>query len=513
MQLKNKKILLLHNIISPHVIPVFEELAKLVKLKVLFCAQKETNRSWEYQPQKLDYSIMPSFKFELKGTDLLTLFINPSVINEINIYKPNYVIISGWDHPTYWISALYCWYKNIPYIIWSGSTINENSWQRKLSLPLVKIILKGATHFFAYGQRARDYLISIGADSKSIDILYNSFYLPKKNKALDQKDEILIKKIKNKKVVMFYGQLIERKSPLTLISAFLKLPEQEKITLILIGNGSQKKFIQNFITKHKISNIFILDNPSDERIKNYYKVADILVLPSKEEVWGLVINQAMYYGVPVIASTKVGCVPDLVIEGKTGLTFSSESITELEKKLLTLLNDKKFSKEITKNAKQRVKITYPRSVAQRIVKSLSQLDIDKQNIKKIDKFVLNEVQTVSDDSKISIIQNPLLDFNVKRVYYIYDTLDKYPRGFHAHKETKQILVCIKGSISMLMDNGKKKEIIRMNQPNQAIYIDKMVWHEMHDITQDTIMLVLASMEYKPDDYIRDYEEFLREVKK
>lgn len=512
MQLKNKKILILHNVVSPHINGVFEAIAKLLKIKVLFCAEKESNRNWSYKPKGFDNLIMPTWKFEIRGKDLLTLFINPSVINEIKNYKPNYVVISGWDHPTYWLSAFYCWYQKIPYIVWSGSTINESSWQRKISLPLVKLIVSGANNFLVYGQRARDYLISIGADSKKIDILYNSFYFPKKTKSLNEEQKILLSKIKNKKVVMFYGQMIERKAPLLLFSAFLKLPKQDKLALLLIGSGKQKKLLENLVKKLKINNVFILENPSDEQIESFYKVASVFVLPSKEEVWGLVVNQAMYYGVPVIASSKVGCVPDLVIEGKTGLTFSSGSAEDLSKKIQTLLGNSKLTKQIVKNAKERVKITYPQEVAKRFYKSFLALENNLNYTHNKNTFSLFDLQTIEDDGKLSVLQSPSLDFAVKRVYYIYDTLDKYPRGFHAHKNTKQILVCLRGSVSMLMDNGKDKEILKMNKANQAIYIDKMVWHEMHDITNDTIMLVMASEEYQPDDYIRDYEEFLREVK-
>ncbi|GAA4652470.1 FdtA/QdtA family cupin domain-containing protein [Kistimonas scapharcae] len=101
-----------------------------------------------------------------------------------------------------------------------------------------------------------------------------------------------------------------------------------------------------------------------------------------------------------------------------------------------------------------------------------------------------------------------IPFGIKRVYYIYGTAEKVRRGYHAHHELQQLAVCVKGACTFLLDDGNKKEILRLETPNKGVLINKMVWHEMYDFTDDCVLMVLASDHYKEDDYIRDYDEFV-----
>ena len=109
--------------------------------------------------------------------------------------------------------------------------------------------------------------------------------------------------------------------------------------------------------------------------------------------------------------------------------------------------------------------------------------------------------------------NKNVPFKVKRIYYILDAKPDVPRGFHAHKELMQLAFCIKGSCNMIMDNGIEKQQVRIDKSNIGLMIPPMVWHEMHDFSEDCVMLVLASAQYDEADYLRDYDEFMNEVNK
>lgn len=103
-------------------------------------------------------------------------------------------------------------------------------------------------------------------------------------------------------------------------------------------------------------------------------------------------------------------------------------------------------------------------------------------------------------------------FEIQRVYYIFGTEKGISRGFHAHKNLQQLAICVAGKCRMLLDDGKTKESVWLTSPNQALIIGEKVWHEMHDFSDDCVLLVLASQHYDENDYIRDYSEFLRYVK-
>lgn len=101
-----------------------------------------------------------------------------------------------------------------------------------------------------------------------------------------------------------------------------------------------------------------------------------------------------------------------------------------------------------------------------------------------------------------------IPFEVKRVYYLYDTVQGVRRGFHAHKNLEQVLVCVHGSCKVLLDNGSETSDVVLDKPYEGLYIANNIWREMYDFSPDAVLLVLASQLYDESDYIRDYDEFL-----
>jgi len=116
-------------------------------------------------------------------------------------------------------------------------------------------------------------------------------------------------------------------------------------------------------------------------------------------------------------------------------------------------------------------------------------------------------------SLVALESNKDIPFDIKRIYYIFGTQKDVARGFHAHKELKQVAVCISGRCKFIMDDGSKKQDVVMESPTQAILIDKMQWHEMHDFSEDCVLMVIASHHYDESDYIRDYNQFLSLIQK
>ena len=108
----------------------------------------------------------------------------------------------------------------------------------------------------------------------------------------------------------------------------------------------------------------------------------------------------------------------------------------------------------------------------------------------------------------------LIPFEVKRVYYIYDTTPGTIRGKHAHKVLKQVLICVSGActIECEMPDGSKTEH-RLDWPDRGLLIDGLVWRNMKDFSKDAVLVVLASEHYDETDYIRDYDQFKKECKR
>lgn len=106
-----------------------------------------------------------------------------------------------------------------------------------------------------------------------------------------------------------------------------------------------------------------------------------------------------------------------------------------------------------------------------------------------------------------------IPFEIKRVYYMYETKSDIHRGFHAHKNLEQILICIHGSCKVRLDNGLEKKVVSLEKPYEGLYVSNDMWREMYDFSEGAVLLVLASDFYHEEDYIRDYDEFIEFSKK
>ena len=105
-----------------------------------------------------------------------------------------------------------------------------------------------------------------------------------------------------------------------------------------------------------------------------------------------------------------------------------------------------------------------------------------------------------------------IPFLVKRIYYIYGVSDDKRRGFHSHKNLRQVYIAIHGSLKVMLDDGEKQETVVLDNPAKGLYIGHNVWREIFDFSQDAVLLVLASEKFSESDYIRNHDEFLASLK-
>lgn len=113
---------------------------------------------------------------------------------------------------------------------------------------------------------------------------------------------------------------------------------------------------------------------------------------------------------------------------------------------------------------------------------------------------------------VALEEGKEIPFDVKRVYYMYDTVPGVRRGLHAHKYLEQILICIHGSCKIHLDDGEETEEVELSNPYEGLYIPNDIWREMYDFSSDAVLMVLASVIYDESDYIRSYDEFIKYVK-
>ncbi|RZJ65107.1 MAG: WxcM-like domain-containing protein [Flavobacterium sp.] len=123
---------------------------------------------------------------------------------------------------------------------------------------------------------------------------------------------------------------------------------------------------------------------------------------------------------------------------------------------------------------------------------------------------LIQVPTINDyRGNIGVIEKNVLPFEIKRVYYLFDVPSSASRGGHAHKEQAALLVPLSGSFDVVLHDGKSRETVTLNKPDKALLIPKNTWRELENFSSGAVCLVISSGEFDEDDYIRDFNEFLR----
>lgn len=110
---------------------------------------------------------------------------------------------------------------------------------------------------------------------------------------------------------------------------------------------------------------------------------------------------------------------------------------------------------------------------------------------------------------IAVIENDVVSFPIKRVYYLYDIPCNSVRGGHSHKNLEQVLIAISGSFDVVLKDGITEKVVNLNKPNKGLYIGKNIWREIENFSSGAVCLVLASEVFDEDDYIRDFDVFLK----
>lgn len=126
--------------------------------------------------------------------------------------------------------------------------------------------------------------------------------------------------------------------------------------------------------------------------------------------------------------------------------------------------------------------------------------------------IINIPKIENPEGNIAVIENDVIPFDVKRVYYLYDIPSSAVRGGHAHKSLQQILIAISGSFDVVLKDGKSVKTVLLNKPDKGLLINNNTWRELQNFSSGAVCLVIASDVFDEADYIRDYDEFLELIK-
>ena len=289
-------------------------------------------------------------------------------LKRIRMYRPDVVNLPGYYEPAMVMVQLCCRIMGIKVVLSIDSTESDNAniWYKEA---IKKFIIGQADGFFCYGTLAADYVLKLGAKPGQILMRNNAVDNEAVRNIHDNTNAVGLKKRHNiisKKNFIYIGRLMEIKNIHRLLKAYQQLDDTDW-GLILVGNGKDKEHILHQIEENNIKNVYFIPAQPWREIPKYMALADVLVLPSYSEPWGLVVNEAMACGKAVIVSDKCGCARDLVANGKNGFTFDPLNVNELKGKLDFFINDPDAASAFGKVSEQIIRNYSPQRVAEEML--------------------------------------------------------------------------------------------------------------------------------------------------
>lgn len=349
--MKNKfKILFVTNIPVPYRIDFFNELGKYVDLTVVFEAKTAKNIVFNWNLDKIS-----NFKaIFLSQGEIKEKSINFLILKCIS-RKYDKVILTNYAYFTELIAYLYFIFLRKKFSIEvDGGYIRSE----KLFIRMVKkFLISNASSYYSPSLKTDEYLVHYGAKLESI-IRYPFTSLTihdLESNASSLKSKFFLRNemgFKNEIIILGIGQFIHRKGFDLLLNASNDFDKNIKI--IIIGGESSEMYLK-YIENSNFKNINFISFQSKELLKNYFIISDIFVIPSREEIWGLVVNEAMSFGLPIVSSNSVIASNELIEDGVNGLLFENENIVDLKSKIQELIKNPELRESIMKNNLEKIK--------------------------------------------------------------------------------------------------------------------------------------------------------------
>lgn len=330
--LSSCKIVVLHNIISPYKTLLFNALYDVLNnINVLYISETEHRREWVINKDELRFPYEILFQVPADEVSAVPLFIK--TCSRLNKLNPKVLIIDGYTYPSSWAGLFWARSRGKKIILWSSS--NEEDHVRIFYKEAVKrFFVKRCDAYNVYGTKSRDYLLKLGAKADRISIVGNNtdnaFYFNETVKLWDKRSVLCKSLGLPEKNFLYIGRFSLEKNMLHLLDSFRRVKEHDNSWgLILIGSGPQKQEIENYIEDHKLKDVALPGFKQKDEMPVFIAMSDVFVLPSISEPWGIVVNEAMAAGLPVLVSRKCGCYPDIVKDGENGFSFDPYDNSEL----------------------------------------------------------------------------------------------------------------------------------------------------------------------------------------
>lgn len=362
-----RRVVLLTEIIAPYRIPVFNALAKHedIDLEVIFLAENDPSlRQWEVYKDEIlfRYRVLPSWRRRLGKHNIL---LNSGLSAALEKAKPDAIICGGYNYLASWQSLFWASQRSIPVVAWVESNARDHRSGNPAAEFLKQKFLRGCAAVVVPGTSSLEYVKGYSVAEETIftapnavdSRLFARVAEQARQQAESQRKELGLPA----RFFLYVGRLVPEKGVFELLHAYGTLSQvlKAQMGLVFVGDGSARAAL----AKDAPDGVRFKGFAQRDQLATYYGLADVFVFPTHSDPWGLVVNEAMACGLPIIASEVAGCVADLVTDGWNGRVVASRCVNELASAMTELARDSELRASMAKHSLERISAYSPEACA------------------------------------------------------------------------------------------------------------------------------------------------------
>jgi len=374
----SRRLVILTEIISPYRIPLFNALAAHaeIDLHVIFLSETDPSlRQWQVYKEEIrfSYEVLPSWRTRIGRYNVL---LNSGLGRALKLAAPHGMLCGGYSYLASWQALVWTRARSTPFLLWSESNLQD---ARRGHAPVEFLkdqFLGQCTAFVVPGQSAGEYLRSRKIGGERIftapNAVENDFFAAAAANARANAAQIRSQLGLPDRYFLFAGRLVPEKGIFDLLAAYAKLddPLRRQFGLVFVGDGPSRRALEDRAAAVVPGMIRFAGFAQREQLTKYYSLAETLILPTYTDTWGLVVNEAMASGLPVILSRAAGCASDLVQDGCNGLLVPPGDVAALASAMNRLAQQPQLCKTMGARNVERIAHYSPAAWAEGIVRAV-----------------------------------------------------------------------------------------------------------------------------------------------
>ena len=366
-----RKTVILTEIIAPYRIPVFNALARRagLDLHVIFLSETDPSlRQWRVYKDEIrfSYEVLPSWRFSIGHSDFV---LNARLSASLKRFSPQAIICGGYNYVASWQALMWARRRGARFALWSESNAQDARALRKPVEFLKTRFLKRCDGFVVPGKSAFEYLSSLGAPAERIFIapnaVDNTYFAAQAENTRAHATECREKLNLPSRFILFVGRLVPEKGVFDLLEAYAKLESnlRSEVGLVFAGDGVSREELAQRAKRISPGTICFPGFAQREDLAGLYGLAETLVLPTHSDPWGLVVNEAMACGLPIIVSSVAGCSADLVEDGWNGYVVPPRDAEKLSVAINSLVRQPELNLRMGAHSSERIRNYSPEACA------------------------------------------------------------------------------------------------------------------------------------------------------